>query len=465
VNAAATTHARGRLLLTLALGEVPEHVPTLHECRRGGAAPAQTLDGGVLDRLLRHYGSSARAVRLHRPRAGIGARRYDTVEQRSGVARQLRVRVADDSHLRSLVDALRQTPVVEHVIPDYLMTTPFDAGAKGAAVDQDEAWRPREAIRLPQALGYEAGDDSIGIGLADTGVALADPEIDVQMRRGFDTVDLRGEDAGGYTLVGDARGFDEDPADEVGHGTGCAAIMIAKGYALPPGGAGACAIVPARVLGAALGPGNKRVGVGAIANIDQGMKRLIDLGVKVINMSFGTADAALAPDDTRPHTEVVRYALQRGCILVAASGNSGKTERYYPAAHPGVIAVGAVSATDEPTAFSTRGDHVALCAPGQSIWTCSLDGYARVSGTSFAAPFVAAAAALLASRAQRRAYPLAPEDARDLLTRSARPFRGAAHDGCGSGTLDVLGALRLLDQYIDAQLATADSGAAGDIDA
>jgi subtilisin family serine protease len=206
------------------------------------------------------------------------------------------------------------------------------------------------------------------------------------------------------------------------------------------------------VLGAALGPNDKRIGIGAIANIDQGMKRLIDLGVKIINMSFGTPDSALATDDPRPHGEVVRYALQRGCILVAASGNSGKTERYYPAAHPGVIAVGAVTPSGDPASFSTRGEHVALCAPGQSIWTCSLDGYARVSGTSFAAPFVAAVAGLLAARAQRRAYPLDPDEARDVLVRSVRPFPGLDHEGCGAGVLDAHAALQLLDDFIDAQL-------------
>jgi subtilisin family serine protease len=273
------------------------------------------------------------------------------------------------------------------------------------------------------------------------------------MRRGFDTVDLRDEDAGGFTLVGDNHREDQDPYDEVGHGTACAGILVADGLRVPPGGAGCCAVVPARVLGAAVGPGNKRIGIGSIANIDHGMKRLIDLGVKVINMSFGTPDSALGTDDPRPHTEVVRYALERGCILVAASGNSGKTERYYPAAHAGVVAVGAVNPMGHPTTFSTRGEHVALCAPGQGIWTCGLSGDdARVSGTSFAAPFVAAAAALLAARAQRRAYPLAPADARDILMSSAKPFPDVDHAGCGTGVLDSLAALRRLDDFIDQQL-------------
>lgn len=441
-----TQRVRHRLLLTLALGETPEHLPAEAARRRGAATAASGIDGGPIDRLLRHFGSAARVTRLHEAR-GL---RYDTAEQLTGVARVLRVEVADDAHLSHLVDALRQLPVVERASPDFLAAAPFEAVQDG--VESETAWQSRRLIRLPQALGYEPGATSVAVGLADTGVSAAQVEIARQLRSGFDTVDLTDAEVTGYTLVGDNRARDEDPSDEVGHGTGCAGILVANGEALPPGAAGACALVPVRVLGAALAGQGRRVGIGAIANIDLGMKRLIDLGVKVINMSFGTPAAALGPDDPLPHAEIVRYALERGCILVAASGNSGACERYYPAAHPGVIAVGAVDASAVPARFSTRGDHVALCAPGQAIRTCDRDGYTVASGTSFAAPFVAGVAALLAARAERRAFPLQPELARQILMESARPFAVAHQEGCGSGVLDALAALECLDAQIDARL-------------
>jgi len=185
------------------------------------------------------------------------------------------------------------------------------------------------------------------------------------------------------------------------------------------------------------------------------MKRLIDLGVRVINMSFGTPESSLAADDPRPHAEVVRYAAARGVLLVAASGNSGREERYYPAAHDEVIAVGAVDDSLRPCSFSTRGDFVDLCAPGRDIWTCGLDGYACVSGTSFAAPFVAAVCALLVAQAESRAWPLDASTARQILVDSARPFAaGAATAGCGAGVLDALAALQLLDRRISSELAS-----------
>jgi subtilisin family serine protease len=269
-----------------------------------------------------------------------------------------------------------------------------------------------------------------------------------RLRRGFDAVDLDAAAVGDLTLVGDNIGRDEEPADEVGHRTASAGILRAGGTILPPGGAGQCGLVPVRVLGAALS-GSKRVGIGSLANIDAGMKRLIDLGVKVINMSFGTAESALGPQDPKPHDEVVRYALARGVLLVAASGNSGIEERYYPAAHDGVIAVGSVDEDGEVSGFSTRGEHVLLCAPGRGVWTCGLEGYQKVSGTSFASPFVAAVCALLVARAERRAWPLSPALACQILIDSAQPFRDADVRGSGRGVLDALAALQRLDACID----------------
>lgn len=453
--------ARGRLLLTLKLGEVPEHIPGLRACLHYGTPMAESVDGGIIDRLLRHHGGALRATRLHSARVTRaqrpvpGARRFDDVEQITGVARVLRIQVREHEGVDTLLRALAELPMVERVCPDHLSHAPFHAELAPQPADprtaMHSAWA-REAIALHEALAYEPGDPAILVGLADTGVARQHIELEARTRAGFDSVDLDPDAVGGLTLIGDYRRPGERPDDEVGHGSGCAGILVARGRDIPPGGAGACGLTPVRVLGAALGPGRKRIGVGALDNIDAGMKRLIDLGVKVINMSFGTPESALLPGMPKPHEEVVRYALARGVILVAASGNSGLTERYYPAAHEGVIAVGAVDRELTPSAFSTRGDHVALCAPGREILTCGLSGYQTATGTSFAAPFVAAACALLASRAQRRAWPLSSEDVRLLLMRSARPFSTAGVSGCGAGVLDIRAALRALDAHIDAQV-------------
>lgn len=456
-----------RLLLTLKLGEMPEHIPGVRAVHGFGTPLADHVDGGIIDRILRHHGGAIRVARLHSARVRraernvAGARRFDDVEQISGVARVLRIEVREAGRMPALLAALSELPMVERVGADHLCHAPFDVvQAPSAARSRDDSQWAREAIRLPQALALEPGDPAIVVGLADTGVAMHHAELDTRLRAGFDSVDLDPDTVGGLTLVGDFRHRGQRPDDDVGHGTGCAGILVARGAGMPAGGAGLCGLTPARVLGAAVGADARRFGVGALDNIDAGMKRLIDLGVKVINMSFGTPDSQLGGDAPRPHEEVIRYALARGVILVAASGNSGLEERFHPAAHEDVIAVGAVDDALAPASFSTRGAHVALCAPGRDIYTTSLDGYQRATGTSFAAPFVAAVCALMASRAQRRAWPLTGEDCRRLLIASARPFARPGIRGCGFGVLDAAAALRALDADIDLHLRDADAGGA-----
>jgi subtilisin family serine protease len=158
---------------------------------------------------------------------------------------------------------------------------------------------------------------------------------------------------------------------------------------------------------------------------------------------------ALDGNDEMPHSDVVRYGLARGCVMVAASGNSGRDEAFSPACLDGVIAVGAVDAAGAPCAFSTRGEHVAVSAPGERVVSAGLRGLARLTGTSFAAPFVAATAALLVSRANRRAVPGSAALVRRVLSQSARPFGAKPPRGMGSGILDAAAALRLLDRELD----------------
>ncbi len=192
--------------------------------------------------------------------------------------------------------------------------------------------------------------------------------------------------------------------------------------------------------------------IGAIPDIDAGLKRAVDLGARVLNLSFGTPETALEAGDPEPHVEVVRYALARGCILVAASGNTGDRVRYFPAALPGVVAVGSVGRNGSPSRFTTRGDHVVVMAPGEAIPSVAIGGYQRNSGTSFAAPFVTAACALLVARAARDSRPLGSMLVRRLLQLSARPFgKTIASQGCGAGILDVPRALALLDQVLAAE--------------
>lgn len=446
------------LMLKLALGEAPAHVPTVRDIARGALAAATSIDGGAIDRIIRERTGGFRAARIFSAAgahgAGHGHLGYDAIEQQTGMARTLMLRVPAGTPVGQLCETLAQLPTVESATPNYVAVTPFDAAHALAAPDTDDGWAPREMIRLAEAHAIEPGDDGVVVGLVDSGVEKH-PEFPHTFRAGFDTVRLESADvAPGVQLLGDHRRSDGNPEDRfVGHGMGCAGIIAGEGLRMPRGLGGACRIIPMRALAAARLPGKTNaVGLDAISDLDMAMKLAVDLGAKIINMSFGTDDSALAPHSPKPHADTVAYAIARGCILIAASGNNGRETIYWPAAYPDVIAVGAVGADRRPTAFSTRGAHVALCAPGEHVLTTAIEGYQYATGTSFAAPFAAGAAALLVARSHRRARPIDAETVRDILMRTAQPFAASGVSGCGAGILDAAAALAALDQDLDRAL-------------
>jgi subtilisin family serine protease len=102
-----------------------------------------------------------------------------------------------------------------------------------------------------------------------------------------------------------------------------------------------------------------------------------------------------------PPNEVLRRAIAsaqaKGMVIVAAAGNNGAgAEPSYPAAYPGVIAVTAVDKKLDIYRRATQGDYIDLAAPGVDLWVAAPGGGGTTkSGTSYAVPFISAAAAVL----------------------------------------------------------------------
>lgn len=111
---------------------------------------------------------------------------------------------------------------------------------------------------------------------------------------------------------------------------------------------------------------------------------MVARGIAVINISIeGPENAVLQ--------ELVRRAAQRGHVIVAAAGNGGPMARpAFPAAFDGVLAVTAIDGGGRPYLRASRGAYIDFAAPGVNVAVASGDRTIEVSGTSFAAPVVAA---------------------------------------------------------------------------
>lgn len=173
--------------------------------------------------------------------------------------------------------------------------------------------------------------------------------------------------------------------DENGHGTHVAGIIAAKndGHGVT-GVAPGVTILPLRVL--------DLNGSGYLSDVAAAIDYAVLQSAKVINLSLGgTYNSSLI-------RQAVTDATTAGVIVIAAAGNSGPTAApSYPAAYHEVIAVAATSSAKVIATYSNGGNYIDVAAPGSEIlssWPTGT-GYARISGTSMAAPHVAGLAALL----------------------------------------------------------------------
>lgn len=298
----------------------------------------------------------------------------------------------------------------------------------------------REAIRLPEAHLSTQGDNQITVAVLDTGVDVDHGELTHAYLPGKDYVDIID---GRERFMGDFLGVDDDPSDNlVGHGTHVAGIIAASGKKMPKGVAPKCRVLPVRVLGA-MKRGSKPVGAGLVDNINVGLKWAIDQGAEVVNMSLGVR----ATGGGLPYREIIDYARSKNVTIVAASGNNGTEDLYYPGAYPYVVTVGALGQDREHVApFSTYGKQVDLVAPGTAVYSSFLNnGYAFSSGTSHAAPFVTGAIALLKSYALSRGKKLSDGKTKYLIKHTSDKIGTRyKHPKAGYGRLNIGDAMRLL---------------------
>ena len=136
-------------------------------------------------------------------------------------------------------------------------------------------------------------------------------------------------------------------------------------------------------------------GTGYLSNILHAVYYGVQSGANIINMSFNLTSNSLE------FSKAMDYANQNGVICAASAGNDGAQEIVYPAAYQNdVMGVASTSDTDTRSSFSNYGDAIVwVAAPGEGIVsTYPFSSYASGWGTSFSAPFVSGAAALLRNR-------------------------------------------------------------------
>ncbi len=271
-----------------------------------------------------------------------------------------RLKVPEGQELATIA-ALQRHPLVEYAEPNYIIR---------AVLTPNDTYFPAQwgltKIGAPQAWDITTGSNSLIIAIVDSGIDLDHPDLSGKIILGYDYVN-----------------GDWDPDDDYGHGTHVAGIAAAwtnngQGVAGVSWGAQLMAL---KVLNAG--------GTGTYANVASAVTYAADNGAKIINLSLG------GDYDSSTLRNAVSYAHNKGCVIVAATGNNNGPV-LYPAKYAEALAVAATDSADQRAWFSNYGPEVDVAAPGVGIYSTYLGGgYTYMNGTSMATPHVAGLAALV----------------------------------------------------------------------
>ncbi|MFG1990550.1 type VII secretion-associated serine protease mycosin [Actinoplanes sp. NPDC048988] len=292
------------------------------------------------------------------------------------------------------------------------LSVPAPAGAavvcqRTAAPGKVAAGVPVEdQVYAPKRLAGFATGKGVRVAVIDSGVDGDHPQLRGRVTPGADF--LHGDDSGRQ--------------DCQGHGTLVASIIAAAparntGF---QGLAPEAAILPFRITEQEVIDGEAVGDKGSPAQFAQAIDLAVEQGADVINISL-----VMTSDNAAVRAAVAR-AVRAGVVVVAAAGNNARQGNPdpFPAKYPGVIGVGAVGADGTVADYSQHGEYVDLVAIGNGVTGADAGGtgHTSQSGTSFAAPFVSATAALIKQRFPR----LSPAGVRQRLIATADPAPGGS---------------------------------------
>jgi subtilisin family serine protease len=349
------------------------------------------------------------------------------------------LKVPPSKTIDEMLKKYREDPNIEYAEPNYIrkafLTTPIDPKC-----DVANQWGIFK-IQAPEAWDTETGKGSVVIAILDTGVDYDHEDLEDNMWK----------DSNGYYGYDFVNG-DNDPDDDYSrsHGTHCAGIAAAvtnNGIGIA-GVSWKSKIMAVKIL--------DDTGSGTLDRELDGINYAVDNGADIISMSFGTVD--YPPPSSKAERDAINDAYEKGCLLVAASGNDNQPYVAYPAAYENVIAVGASNASDERCDVSdwdydllgnprgsNYGPELDVVAPGDSILSTVRMGtgtvdpnYDNMDGTSMATPFVSGLAALILSHLPG----LAPSDVRRIIERTADDIGSTGWDReTGWGRINAYSAL------------------------
>lgn len=349
------------------------------------------------------------------------------------------------SDIDEIITEYKKLEEIEYAEPDYIG---YGAGGDGFIPDDKfyvKQWGLNNNgtfqhaqgiagidVNMEESWSITTGDSNIIVAILDSGGKLDHPEFAGRIWQNHKEISGNNVDDDENGFTDDFQGWDfvnkdNNPSDDHGHGTNVGGIVGSTGNN-GRGFAGVdwnCKLMFLKVLNSN--------NTGYQSSFIAAIYYAVDHGARVINMSIGGGQSDI-------YRDAVNYALQKNVTIVACMMNHNTEAPYYPAAFPGVIAVGSIDPNGMRTqpffwnssSGSNFGSHISVVAPGNYIYGLSHSSNSNYDtywgGTSQATPHVAGVVSLMLAINPN----LTPKEIKNILETTAR-------DGIGRPEEDTPG--------------------------
>jgi len=333
------------------------------------------------------------------------------------------VEFSSETNIQKIIDEYYKTGEIEYAEPDYIYKTQVHQIKQAVISPNDPNYRYQWGlnndgfistalrnfhskngvdINIEKAWEIETGSDSIIVAIIDTGLNINHPEIKdrlwIKKGKNFikneDSNDLSSKNDHAINVAGIIGAHANNKLSYTGIDWNCK-LMILKTL--------------------------DNNGEGYNTDISEAIHYAVDNGARVINLSLGGHENSILM------SKAIEKALKNNVVVVAAMGNDNNEKINYPAAYPGVIAVGAINAESNRSnpfynvllSGSNYGKYISVVAPGDVIFGLVNNDLLNVvyymSGTSQATPHVSGLASLLLAQNSKRT----PSEIKSIIEKTA----------------------------------------------